>query len=158
MPYKYSSLFNYEVLIKQLAGESNLLIIQDLGGVCMELVKEPSARTIDKKYVEAVQVFKDNFYVLTNGEHSGENGVNSIIEKAYQNKIRLVKEKQLYFTGLAAGSAQWQESNGDVAYPGISTKELTFLNLVPKYIQKKFIKFFTRNNFSLSKDIIEKSI
>ncbi len=158
LPYKYSSLFNYEMLIKQLAGEPNLLIIQDLDGVCMELVKEPSARRIDKKYVEAVQVFKDSFYVLTNGEHSGENGVNSIIEKAYENKIRLVKDKQLYFAGLAAGSVQWQDSNGDVAYSGISAKELIFLDLVPKYIQKKFIKFFTKNNFSLGKDIIEKSI
>ncbi|KFF42131.1 MAG: glucosylglycerol 3-phosphatase [Candidatus Atelocyanobacterium thalassa] len=155
---KYSSLFNYKKFIKQLASESNLLIIQDLDGVCMELVKEPSARTIDKKYVEAVQIFKDHFYVLTNGEHIGKNGVNFIIEKAYQNKIKLVKDKKLYLPGLAAGSAQWQESNGDVTYPGVSEKELFFLASVPEYIQKNFIKFFSKNNFNLSEETIRKSI
>ena len=52
--------------IEQLATTENLLIIQDLDGVCMGLVNDPLTRRIDLAYVQATAAFDGHFYVLTN--------------------------------------------------------------------------------------------
>ena len=76
---------NHEKLANLLINTDNFLIIQDLDGVCMGLVKDPLTREIDPEYVQATQQLDGHFYVLTNGEHIGTRGVNSIIEKARVN-------------------------------------------------------------------------
>ena len=72
----------HDAFIQVLAHTENLLIIQDLDGVCMRLVKDPLSRVIDLPYVEATKAFDGQFFVLTNGEHIGKRGVNGIIERA----------------------------------------------------------------------------
>jgi glucosylglycerol 3-phosphatase len=108
-----------------LATTDDLLIIQDLDGVCMALVNDPLDRQIDLAYVRATQAFDGHFYVLTNGEHTGQRGINGIIERAAEG------EPPDYLPGLAAGGVQWQTRAGDVSHPGVSEAELTFLAAVP---------------------------
>ncbi len=152
---------DHEGLINTLASEPNLLIIQDLDGVCMGLVKDPLTRFIDPKYVEATQVFAGYFYVLTNGEHIGKRGVNLIIEKAYSDP-NLVKEKGLYLPGLAGGGVQWQDCYGNVSHPGISEAELNFLAAAPQHIEAGFKAFFANNAHTIDEqkmnDYIQASI
>ena len=66
-------------LLNELSGLENLLIVQDLDGVCMNLVKDPLTRTIKRSYVEAVARMAGRFSVLTNGEHEGKRGVNRLV-------------------------------------------------------------------------------
>ena len=61
---------------------NDLLIVQDLDGVCIPLVKDPLDRKIDAEYVYAVSKLGSDFCVLTCGEHEGRRGVNRIVEKA----------------------------------------------------------------------------
>ena len=49
----------------------NILLIQDLDGVCMPLVRDPLTRVLPRDYIEAVSRVGHRFRVLTNGEHSG---------------------------------------------------------------------------------------
>ncbi|MGK7938606.1 MAG: glucosylglycerol 3-phosphatase [Crocosphaera sp.] len=144
---------DHQELINILSSEPNLLIIQDLDGVCMGLVKDPLTRVIDPKYVEATQAFIGHFYVLTNGEHIGKRGVNLIIEKAYGD-VDLVQEKGFYLPGLAAGGVQWQDHYGNVFHPGVTEAELDFLKAVPQQIEASLNVFFANNNHSLDKTII----
>lgn len=123
-----------------LATTENLLIIQDLDGVCMGLVKDPLHRTIHRAYVEATQAFDDHFYVLTNGEHIGQRGVNGIIERAYGD-VAEVQQRGLYLPGLAAGGVQWQTRQGELAHPGVSEAELAFLKAVPDQIRQRLRAF-----------------
>ena len=116
-----------------LANVENLLIIQDLDGVCMGLVKDPLSREIDLDYVRATKAFDGHFFVLTNGEHLGQRGVNRIIEKATQSAI-YTRQERLYLPGLAAGGVQWQDRDGRVSHPGVSEAEMTFLQEVPQRI------------------------
>ncbi|WP_009547914.1 glucosylglycerol 3-phosphatase [Crocosphaera subtropica] len=139
---------DHEGLINVLANEPNLLIIQDLDGVCMGLVKDPLTRVMDSNYIEATRSFNGHFYVLTNGEHIGKRGVNLIIERAYGDP-NLVKEKGFYLPGLAGGGVQWQDCHGEVSHPGVSDKELDFLARVPQYIEGSFKDFFANNNPNL---------
>ncbi|EAZ93350.1 glucosylglycerol 3-phosphatase [Crocosphaera chwakensis] len=139
---------DHEELINVLANEPNLLIIQDLDGVCMGLVKDPLTRVMDTHYIEATRSFNGHFYVLTNGEHIGKRGVNLIIERAYDDQ-NLVKEKGFYLPGLAGGGVQWQDRHGNVSHPGVSDKELDFLARVPQYIEASFKNFFANNNPNL---------
>ncbi|MEA5511654.1 glucosylglycerol 3-phosphatase [Crocosphaera sp. UHCC 0190] len=139
---------DHEGLIQLLARESNLLIIQDLDGVCMGLVKDPLTRVIDPNYLEATQLFDGHFYVLTNGEHIGKRGINSIIERAY-NDDNLVKNRGLYLPGLAGGGVQWQDRYGEVSHPGVSDQELGFLASVPQVIETSLKGFFSQDNYGL---------
>ena len=41
-------------LLQELTGAEDLLIVQDLDGVCMQLVKDPLTRCMDPSYVESV--------------------------------------------------------------------------------------------------------
>ncbi len=139
---------DHESLISVLSNEPNLLIIQDLDGVCMGLVKDPLTRVMDTNYIEATRYFNGHFYVLTNGEHIGKRGVNLIIERSYGD-ANLVKEKGFYLPGLAGGGVQWQDRHGNVSHPGVSEKEMDFLATVPKHIEASFKTFFANNNHNL---------
>ncbi|WP_017306113.1 glucosylglycerol 3-phosphatase [Spirulina subsalsa] len=112
----------------------NVLIIQDLDGVCMGLVQDPLNRVIDLDYVKATQQLDGHFYVLTNGEHIGKRGVNGIVERA-AGGVEIAQAQGLYLPGLAAGGVQWQDRKGHIDHPGVSEAELQFLAAVPQRIQ-----------------------
>lgn len=124
---------DHQNLRNMLIERDNVLIIQDLDGVCMDLVKDPLTRVIETKYLEAAKSLGKHFYVLTNGEHIGQRGVNAIVEKAFLDSS-LVKEQGLYLQGLAGGGVQWQDCYGNVSHPGVRDAELAFLNTVPHKI------------------------
>ena len=77
---------DHQELIRVLIEKQNILIVQDLDGVCMGLVKDPLTRKIDRRYLEATKSFDRHFFVLTNGEHIGRRGVNRIVEKAFADE------------------------------------------------------------------------
>ena len=60
-----------DALRDEMRAETDLLIVQDLDGVCMPLVKDPLTRTLRADYVEAAAGMQNRFSVLTNGEHEG---------------------------------------------------------------------------------------
>ena len=120
-----------------LATTENLLIIQDLDGVCMGLVNDPLNRSISSAYVRATQAFGPHFYVLTNGEHTGRRGVNGIIDQAFETQVL-----EGYLPGLAAGGVQWQHRDGAVSHPGVSDAELAFLKQVPAQMEACLRDFF----------------
>lgn len=140
---------NHEKLATILSQQENVLLIQDLDGVCMELVKDPLNRTIDPHYVQATKAFAGHFYVLTNGEHIGKRGVNGIIDRAFGDS-NLVTNKALYLPGLAAGGVQWQDRRGNVSHPGVTEQELTFLAQVPQRIKTQLEQFFAQHSTPLS--------
>ena len=142
LPLSEQSLsLEHDAFIDVLANTENLLIIQDLDGVCMRLVKDPLSRVIELAYVEATQVFDGQFFVLTNGEHMGKRGVNGIIERAVGDPV-WAKQKGLYLPGLAAGGVQWQDKQGAVFHPGVSDQELVFLAQVPNKVEDRLRRFF----------------
>ncbi|NET37344.1 MAG: glucosylglycerol 3-phosphatase [Cyanothece sp. SIO1E1] len=147
----------HEKLACLLTNIENLIIIQDLDGVCMGLVKDPLTRVIDKHYVTATQAFDGHFYVLTNGEHIGQRGVNGIVERALGSP-RYIKSKGFYLPGLAAGGVQWQDRYGNVCHPGVSEVELAFLETVPQRIQAQLQQFFQQHQAALASDEIEACI
>ena len=140
-----------------LATTDNLLIIQDLDGVCMGLVKDPLDRQIDTDYVTATQAFDGHFYVLTNGEHIGERGVNGIIERAFSDAAT-VGDRGYYLPGLAAGGVQWQTRQGDIAHPGVSDRELAFLETVPDRIRSTLRTFAQTHDLKLDAATLERCI
>ena len=117
-------------LLQELAGAEDLLIVQDLDGVCMQLVKDPLTRRMDAAYVEAVAAMDGAFAVLTNGEHEGRRGVNRLVEKALGD-ADLPKRQGLYLPGLAAGGVQLQDRFGNLSHPGVSPAEMAFLAEAP---------------------------
>ncbi|WP_229779362.1 glucosylglycerol 3-phosphatase [Pseudomonas matsuisoli] len=117
-------------LLDALAATENLLIIQDLDGVCMDLVRDPLTRTLDRRYIDAANRLAGHFYVLTNGEHIGSRGVNGIIERAFSAPEH-PRDQGFYLPGLAAGGVQLQDSHGHVSHPGVSDAELAFLEVLP---------------------------
>jgi glucosylglycerol 3-phosphatase len=120
---------DHQNLSQILVQRENILIIQDLDGVCMGLVKDPLTRVIEARYVEAVKALGENFFVLTNGEHIGHRGVNGIIERTFQPEQ--AQAEGLYLQGLAGGGVQWQDCYGNVVHPGVSEAEMAFLAAVP---------------------------
>lgn len=120
----------HEQLASALAGSDNWLLIQDLDGVCMSLVRDPLTRQIEPDYVQAVRRLDGHFQVLTNGEHIGRCGVNPIIERALGSDT--ARAQGLYLPGLAAGGVQLQDRFGRVSHPGVSQAELDFLAAVPQ--------------------------
>lgn len=140
-----------------LAATENLLIIQDLDGVCMDLVKDPLNREIDTAYVDATQAFEKHFYVLTNGEHIGQRGVNGIIERAFGNAEQ-VKAERRYLPGLAAGGVQWQDRDGETSHPGVTEAELAFLKQVPGRIRETLTAFAENHSLDLEADKLEQCI
>jgi len=147
----------HDRFIDLLATTENLLIIQDLDGVCMGLVKDPLNRHIDTAYVEATQAFDGHFYVLTNGEHIGQRGVNGIIERAFGDAEQ-VRSQGHYLPGLAAGGVQWQTRHGDLSHPGVTDAELAFLKTVPDRIRSTLRSFAADHNLSLDAAMLEHCI
>jgi glucosylglycerol 3-phosphatase len=114
----------------QLVDQANLLLVQDLDGVAMPLVRDPLTRRLDPGYVRAVAAMGDRFRVLTNGEHAGRLGVNRLVERAFGPQVDPAAEG-LYLPGLAAGGVQLQNNQGRISHPGVSDAELAFLAEVP---------------------------
>ncbi len=131
---------DFDQLLNILVNVENVLIIQDLDGVCMGLVKDPLQRSIHRGYVEAAAQFSPHFYVLTNGEHIGTRGVNRILEKAFGHDAYL-RRQGCYLPGLAAGGVQWQDRFGQVSHPGVSDQELAFLQSIPDRIRDRLQQF-----------------
>ena len=117
-------------LLESLVATDKLLIIQDLDGVCMGLVRDPLTRSIERRYIEAAARLAGCFQVLTNGEHIGSRGVNGIVDKAFDVPGH-AREHGLYLPGLAAGGVQLQDRFARVSHPGVSEAELAFLQGVP---------------------------
>ena len=72
---------------EQLISSKNILLIQDIDGVCIPLVKDPMTRELESKYIYAVKELAEEFFVLTCGEHEGPRGVNRIIERSLRSTI-----------------------------------------------------------------------
>ncbi|AIE73611.1 MULTISPECIES: glucosylglycerol 3-phosphatase [unclassified Synechocystis] len=140
-----------------LAQTENLLIVQDLDGVCMELVQDPLNRRLDADYVRATRLFAGHFYVLTNGEHVGKRGVQGIVERAFGD-VSFVQREGLYLPGLAAGGVQWQDRHGNVGHPGVGPVELEFLAAVPKKITNCLKTFFGDRLHPLSPEQLQMGI
>ena len=146
-----------QALIDLLAQQENILIIQDLDGVCMKLVQDPLTRTLDTEYIKATKAFGDGFRVLTNGEHIGKRGVRGIVERAFGD-AELVRQEGLYLPGLAGGGVQWQDRYGRVSHPGVSEAELDFLAAIPTEIDQSLRKFFSQHSHSFSSEELDRYI
>jgi glucosylglycerol 3-phosphatase len=158
---------DHRAWVETLATTENLLIVQDLDGVCMELVQDPLHRRIALDYVEATRAFEGHFYVLTNGEHMGPRGVNGILERAWATsgltepdraEPGLTQSAPHYLPGLAAGGVQWQTQAGDIEHPGVSEAELAFLATVPQQMGTRLEQFFQRHGGVLSAAEIRQGI
>ena len=132
---------DHRAWVEILAHTPNLLIVQDLDGVCMGLVADPLDRQIDLAYVQATQAVDHHFYVLTNGEHTGRRGVNAIVDQAWGGQDQ-AEANNGYLPGLAAGGVQWQTRSGQVSHPGVSPTELDFLAAVPGQMRQRLMAFF----------------
>jgi glucosylglycerol 3-phosphatase len=109
---------------------SDLLLVQDLDGVCMDLVRDPLQRQIEPSYVRSASRLDGRFAVLTNGEHAGYRGVNRLVEQALAGQADPAREG-LYLPGLAAGGVERQNRYGHGSTPGVSDAELAFLQTLP---------------------------
>lgn len=145
----------HDLFSEKLINTENLLIIQDLDGVCMGLVKNPFTRVIDYAYVEAAQKLANHFFVLTNGEHIGKFGVNSIIDQAAE-KANVSHPK--YLPGLAAGGVQWQDNEGNIDYPGVTELELDFLADIPNFFRRKITEFCQQQASFLSTETVNQAL
>ena len=123
-----------EEVIDIIINEQNILIIQDLDGVCIPLVQDPLKREIDKEYVKDVSRLREKFAVLTCGEHEGKRGVNRLVEKALDSKTT-AKENGFYLPGLAACGVEYQDRFSNLSYPGLKDNEINFLAEVPKMMR-----------------------
>ncbi|WP_348674889.1 glucosylglycerol 3-phosphatase [uncultured Abyssibacter sp.] len=146
-PTNYS--LDADTTLDRLAKTDRLLIIQDLDGVCMGLVRDPLTRRMERRYIEAARRLDGGFYVLTNGEHIGRRGVNRIVEQA-MDAAHHAGERGLYLPGLAAGGVQLQDRHGAVTHPGVSDAELAFLQAVPAKAERFLIDLLTRPPFDLT--------
>lgn len=120
-------------LLEELSGGTPWLLVQDLDGVCMELVHDPRRRLLDPDYLRAARQLEGRFAVLTNGEHDGSRGVNRLVEQALAGVADPAAEG-LYLPGLGAGGVQLQSPHGRVTHPGVSQAELRFLAAVPAWL------------------------
>ena len=123
-----------EEVINTIINEQNILIVQDLDGVCIPLVQDPLKREINKEYVKDVSRLREKFAVLTCGEHEGKRGVNRLVEKALDSKTT-AKENGFYLPGLAACGVEYQDRFSNLSYPGLKDNEINFLAEVPKMMR-----------------------
>lgn len=140
---------DYQSLSQMLIERENMLIIQDLDGVCMGLVKDPLTRVMEARYLESVKALGDHFFVLTNGEHIGQRGVNGIVERTLGGNS-LVSEQGLYLPGLAGGGVQWQDCYGKVEHPGVSDAEMAFLKSIPDKVTDYLQQLGQQPKYSLN--------
>ena len=146
-----------EEVINTVINEQNILIVQDLDGVCIPLVQDPLKREINKEYVKDVSRLKESFAVLTCGEHEGRRGVNRLIEKALNSKTT-ARENGFYLPGLAACGVEFQDRFSNLSHPGIKDKEIIFLAKVPQKMRSMLtneLKIFLPN---ISNDLRNKLI
>lgn len=136
---------DHAALLDTLAHTENLLLIQDLDGVCMPLVRDPLTRSLSADYLRAAHALKPQFYVLTNGEHIGRRGVNALVDDALQHTGH-----NLYLPGLAGGGVQWQDHFGAVNHPGVSQQELDFLQALPSSFSNRLQTLLGEPPFNLS--------
>ena len=123
-----------EEVIDTIINEKDILIVQDLDGVCIPLVQDPLQREINKEYVKDVSRLREKFAVLTCGEHEGKRGVNRLVEKALDSK-KTAKENGFYLPGLAACGVEYQDRFSNLSYPGLKDNEINFLAEVPKMMR-----------------------
>lgn len=147
----------HDELLRVFSHTPNLLIVQDLDGVCMGLVKDPLTRVMDAGYVHAARSMSPHFYVLTNGEHGGKRGVNRIVEQAVGGEA-IARHEGLYLPGLAAGGVQWQDRFGQISHPGVQERELEFLAQVPKRIGDRLSTFFNQHPDAIRPDHLQRCI
>ena len=114
-----------EEVINTIINEQNILIVQDLDGVCIPLVQDPLKREINKEYVKDVSRLREKFAVLTCGEHEGKRGVNRLVER---HLIRKQLQKKMAFTYLALQRVELSIKIDLVIYPiqGSKIMRLTF--------------------------------
>ncbi|OLO09637.1 glucosylglycerol 3-phosphatase [Salinicola sp. MH3R3-1] len=143
---------DHAALLDELAATDNLLIIQDLDGVCMGLVGDPLTRRLERRYLDAARRLDGHFYVLTNGEHIGSRGVNGIVEALFETRDR-AGEQGRYLPGLAAGGVQWQDRFGNVSHPGVTDAELAFLKAFPAQAEAFLESLLSRPPYSLPPDV-----
>ena len=146
-----------EEVINTILNEENILIVQDLDGVCIPLVQDPLKREINKDYVYNVSKLREKFSVLTCGEHEGRRGVNRLIERALDSKTK-AKTNGLYLPGLASCGVEFQDRFSNLSYPGLKDNEITFLKKVPEIMRSmltKELKIFLPN---LSHELLIKLI
>lgn len=148
---------NHQLCAEKLINTENLLIIQDLDGVCMGLVKNPLHRVMELNYIKAVAKLKNHFFVLTNGEHIGKFGVNSIVEKSFPD-AKIPKQEGYYLSGLAGGGVQWQDNYGNVSYPGVKPTELEFLAEIPNIFIERLRAFCQQQASFLSHETVEEAL
>ncbi|MEE4276970.1 MAG: glucosylglycerol 3-phosphatase [Halieaceae bacterium] len=136
-------------LVEALADDETLLLIQDLDGVCMGLVRDPLTRVLERRYLLAARELHGHFFVLTNGEHIGRRGVNRLVEAA-AGGVDAARDGRLYLPGLGGGGVQLQDARGFVTHPGISREELDFLAGVPARLQARLHEILIAKPFNFS--------
>lgn len=152
--YHYS--LDHDVLLDALSDERKLLIIQDLDGVCMGLVRDPRMRRMDPHYVQACKAMAGRFFVLTNGEHVGSRGVNRLVERAFEQQPGgWVGQQGLYLPGLGAGGVQFQDCFGALSHPGVTDAEIAFLDTLPKTMRDRLSALLSAPPWSLTVSAIE---
>lgn len=142
-------------LLDSLASTDNLLIIQDLDGVCMNLVRDPLTRTLEHRYIRAARDLDGHFQVLTNGEHIGSRGVNCLVERTV-GAASDCRDQGLYLPGLAAGGVQVQDRHGQVSHPGVSAEELAFLTAAPHRLNDSLQRLLSQSPYSLEQSTIDR--
>ena len=146
-----------EEVINTIINEQNILIVQDLDGVCIPLVQDPLQREINKEYVKDVSRLREKFAVLTCGEHEGKRGVNRLVEKALDSK-KTAKENGFYLPGLAACGVEYQDRFSNLSYPGLKDNEINFLAEVPKMMRSMLTNELKKFLPNLSNEKINKLI
>ena len=146
-----------EEVINTIINEQNILIVQDLDGVCIPLVQDPLQREINKEYVKDVSRLREKFAVLTCGEHEGKRGVNRLVEKALDSKTT-AKENGFYLPGLAACGVEYQDRFSNLSYPGLKDNEINFLAEVPKMMRSMLTNELKKFLPNLSNEKINKLI
>ena len=146
-----------EEVISTIIKEKNILIVQDLDGVCIPLVQDPLKREINKEYVKDVARLREKFAVLTCGEHEGRRGVNRLVEKALNSKT-IAKENGFYLPGLAACGVEFQDRYSNLCYPGLQDNEINFLAKVPKLMRSMLTNELKEFLPNISNDLRNKFI
>ena len=146
-----------EEVISTIIKEENILIVQDLDGVCIPLVQDPLKREINKEYVKDVARLREKFAVLTCGEHEGRRGVNRLVEKALNSKT-IAKENGFYLPGLAACGVEFQDRYSNLCYPGLQDNEINFLAKVPKLMRSMLTNELKEFLPNISNDLRNKFI
>ncbi len=147
-------------ILDEISKTDKLLLVQDIDGVCIPLVKDPLTRKVDSSYIRDAAKLKHEFCVLTNGEHEGRRGVNRLVENALGKDY--VAREGLYLPGLAAGGVEFQDKHGCTSFPGVKSEEIDFLAQAPsrmKELLKKGVEEILREESSnVLEKIIESSI